>query len=146
MSGRVRATTIPLLRLSAVADNAAMSEPPKRNRRWFQFSLRTLIIVVTLNCVITGWLGMQATVVWERRVMLSRFPGGYSVDDDNAGISWIRHLFGDQGIGLIQLGGSPTDEQLHRYRTTFPEACIYRTRRPAVPLPKTLGHYFGRRF
>jgi hypothetical protein len=111
-------------------------------RRPFQFRLRTLLIVVTLNCVIIGWLGMQATVVRERRAMLSRLPGGYSVDDDGAGISWIRHLFGDQGIGLIQLGGSPTDEQLDRYRTAFPEACIYRTRGPIVPLPKTSRQYF----
>jgi hypothetical protein len=39
-----------LLRLPAVGDNAAMeaeppeAEPPKRKRRWFQFSLRTLMI------------------------------------------------------------------------------------------------------
>ena len=43
------ATENRLLRLSAVADNAAMpteptkAEPPKRQRRWFQFSLRTLV-------------------------------------------------------------------------------------------------------
>jgi hypothetical protein len=38
-----------LLRLPAVGDNAAMqTEPPKRKRRWFQFSLRTLMIGVTL--------------------------------------------------------------------------------------------------
>jgi hypothetical protein len=42
-----------LLRL-AVEDNAAMqteptkADPPKRKRRWFQFSLRTLMIGVTL--------------------------------------------------------------------------------------------------
>ena len=46
----------PLLPLPAVADNAAMqaeppkADPPKRKRRWFQFSLRTLMIVVTLLC------------------------------------------------------------------------------------------------
>ncbi len=33
--------------LSAVADNGAMeAEPPKRKRRWYQFSLRTLLFVV----------------------------------------------------------------------------------------------------
>ncbi len=43
-----------LLQLPAVGDNAAMpteppeAEPPKRNRRWFQFRLRTLMIGVTL--------------------------------------------------------------------------------------------------
>ena len=43
-----------LLQLPAAADNAAMqtepskAEPPKLKRRWFQFSLRTLMIGVTL--------------------------------------------------------------------------------------------------
>jgi hypothetical protein len=46
-----------LLRLLAVGDNAAMqseppkAEPPKRKRRWFQFSLRTLMIF-TLICAV----------------------------------------------------------------------------------------------
>jgi hypothetical protein len=45
----------PLLRLSAVRDNAAMptepstAEPPKPKRRRFRFRLRTLMIVVTLG-------------------------------------------------------------------------------------------------
>jgi hypothetical protein len=46
----------PLLGLHVTADNAAMlTEPPKaespRKRRWFQFSLRTLFVVVTLLAV-----------------------------------------------------------------------------------------------
>jgi hypothetical protein len=45
-----------LLPLPAVGDNAAMeaepfkAEPPKRKRRWFQFSLRSLRVLVTLVC------------------------------------------------------------------------------------------------
>jgi hypothetical protein len=44
----------PLLRLPAVGDNATMqaeplkAESPKRKRRWFQFSLRTLMIGSTV--------------------------------------------------------------------------------------------------
>jgi hypothetical protein len=43
-----------LLRLPAVVDNVAMdeeptkAEPPKRKRRWFQFSLRSMLVVVAL--------------------------------------------------------------------------------------------------
>jgi hypothetical protein len=40
-----------LLRLPAVGDNAATSDTPKRKRGWFQFSLRTLMIGVTLLAV-----------------------------------------------------------------------------------------------
>jgi hypothetical protein len=52
-----------LLRLSAVVDNAAMeseppkADPPKRKHRWFQFSLRTLLIVVTLLAILCGYVG-----------------------------------------------------------------------------------------
>ena len=47
----------PLLHLPAVGDNAAMeteptkAEPTKRKRRLFQFSLRTLMIVMTLTAL-----------------------------------------------------------------------------------------------
>ncbi len=46
--------------LPAPADNAAMeaeppnADPPKRKRRWFQFSLRTLLIGVTIFSVSCG--------------------------------------------------------------------------------------------
>ena len=59
----------PLLRLPAVGDNAAMeaeppkADPPKRKRRWFQFSLRTLMIVVTMFCVISGY------VAWHKKIV-----------------------------------------------------------------------------
>jgi hypothetical protein len=47
----------PLLQLRAVGDNAAMeteqprADPPKRKRRWFQFSLRTLLVITTIVAV-----------------------------------------------------------------------------------------------
>jgi hypothetical protein len=54
------ATPNPLPRRPAVGDNAAMeaeslkAEPPKRKRRWFQFSLRTLLIAVTVVALLAG--------------------------------------------------------------------------------------------
>ena len=42
------------------------ADPPKRKRRWFQFSLRTLMIVVTLLAVPLGYVGWQAKIVRER--------------------------------------------------------------------------------
>ena len=50
------------------------------------------------------------------------------VDDDCAGLSWVRHSLGDTGMGLIQLGASASDEELSRYRDVFPEASIFRAR------------------
>ena len=66
-----------LLRLSAVGDNGAMEaeplnvDPPRRKRRWFQFSLRTLMIGVTLLAVPIGYVGWQAKIVRERTAMES---------------------------------------------------------------------------
>jgi hypothetical protein len=60
-TSRPRATSgrqNPLLRLPAIGDNAAMkAEPPKtdpskRKRRWFQFSLRTLFTVIFVAQVV----------------------------------------------------------------------------------------------
>jgi hypothetical protein len=42
------------------------ADPPKRKRRWFQFSLRTLMIGVTVLAVPCGYVGWQAKIVRER--------------------------------------------------------------------------------
>jgi hypothetical protein len=54
-----------LPRLPAVGDNAAMeaeppkADPPKRKRRWLQFSLRTLMMFTLICAVAAGWLGKR---------------------------------------------------------------------------------------
>jgi hypothetical protein len=35
------------------------AESPKRKRRWFQFSLRTLLIGVVIIAIACGWLGSK---------------------------------------------------------------------------------------
>ncbi len=84
----------PLLQLSAAKDNAAMNEsdlpkaePPKRKRRWFQFSLRTLMIGVTAFCLAAGWLLSQDGVVWERKALLKKAPV-WGADDRDSGLPW----------------------------------------------------------
>jgi hypothetical protein len=54
-----------LLRLPAVKDNAAMqteppeAEPPKRKRRWFQFSLLSLLIFTMACAVGAAWVARE---------------------------------------------------------------------------------------
>jgi hypothetical protein len=84
------------------------AEPPKRNRRWFQFSLRSLMIVVTLFCVVVGgYVGWQAKVVRERRAELSRVVEMRLVGIDGAdiegGIPWIRCALGVKRVGSIKM-------------------------------------------
>ena len=46
------------------------ADPPKRKRRWFQFSLRTLLIAVTVLAVVCGYAAWQAKIVHERKALL----------------------------------------------------------------------------
>jgi hypothetical protein len=48
------------------------SNPPKRKRRWFQFSLRTLMIGVTLLAMVCGYVGRQTKIVRERTQFVER--------------------------------------------------------------------------
>jgi hypothetical protein len=64
-----------LLRLPVVGDNVAMQAEPSKaelpKRRWFQFSLRTLLIGVTLLAVPLGYVGWQAKIVRERQAWIA---------------------------------------------------------------------------
>ena len=42
-------------------------DPPQRKRRWFQFSLRTLMIAVTLLAVPCAYVGWQVKIVRDRK-------------------------------------------------------------------------------
>ena len=100
-----------------------VSQPAPRRR--FQFRLRTLMIGVTLFCLVAGWLLNQASVVWERKSLLERAPV-WGADDKDSGVPLVRRLFGDSGIGLVQLDVSASDEELAHYRAAFPEASVFR--------------------
>jgi hypothetical protein len=62
----------PLPRLPAVGDNVTMeseppkAEPPKRKRRWLQFSLRTLMIFVTLIATAAWVVADRQRLIRER--------------------------------------------------------------------------------
>jgi hypothetical protein len=110
------ATAYRLLRPPAVGDNVAMqvesphAEPPKRKRRWFQFSLRTLLIGVTLLAAACSWFGGKMERARRQRAAVDCIGkhGGSVVYDyqlDELGNvrsdaappqpSWLRSLSGD---------------------------------------------------
>jgi hypothetical protein len=133
-----------LLRLPAVGDNAAMeaetpkADPPKRKRRWFQFSLRTLMIVVTLLAIPCGYVGWQAKIVRERRAVLDRITktGGYYHEtprpDPATGYNWhdryepplIRRWLGERPIHTIELPFGFPDAELKQIDEMFPGAYV----------------------
>jgi hypothetical protein len=140
----------PLLSLPAVGDNAAMptepanSEPPKRKRRWCQFSLRTAMIVVTLFCTLAGgYVVRLRSIIAERRAELDRLialeskgelsigRGGGSIPPDlddepfeQASPSQLRQLLGDEAVGVIAFVKRPTEDEVQQLARVFPEAFI----------------------
>jgi hypothetical protein len=44
----------------------------KPKRPWFQFSLRTMFVLVTLVCVLLSWVGYSLNWIKQRREVLSR--------------------------------------------------------------------------
>jgi hypothetical protein len=127
------------------------AEPPKRHH--FQFSLRTLMIVVTLLCVVGGYVGWQAKKVNERKTLLERVVsdgGGYfrvslgPRDHEEYSVcgaipgngkwlvpsheypppSWIRRWLGDDRICTIWLPKSFSATDLAIIAEGFPEAGV----------------------
>jgi hypothetical protein len=108
-----------LFALPEVGDNAAMptepstAEPPKRKRRWFQFSLRRLLIFTMLVAVLGGWLGNKIEQKRRQRAAAAAIiknSGSVSYDDgivkDKPGYrqpagavpfgpAWLRAILGD---------------------------------------------------
>jgi hypothetical protein len=104
-------------------------DPPKRKRRWFQFSLRSLLIGVTLLAVFSGW---QAHVAASRKAVAATYrTRGASLmsipkyDDRPVGVLlWLRIRFiGDIRIDKIHLPkDSFAEKDAAELRDVFPEA------------------------
>ena len=98
----------------------------------FQFSLRTLFIVVTLLAIPCGYVGYQAKLVRERKAMIEQIREGKGlvvpVDVKTwpkmPTPSWIRRVLGDEpvySIGIEQ-SSKPSNDEI---RELFPEAAVY---------------------
>src|ERR1700686_4232221 len=101
------------------------ADPPKRKRRWFQFSLRSLMIVVTLLAVLCGyvaWLGKKRI---ERKrkeceavTAIVRLGGGVGYHDEKVtsakppGPDWLRNLFGETFFSEVEWVDFSGDDRL----------------------------------
>jgi len=115
-----------------------MLDKPKR--RWFQFRLRTLLIVIALLATALGWLGWQLRFIRSRRMAMDEtrkwavetnqmrraLPYWTEVRDPEE-IPWYRRALGDATVArvLIINGGGATDDDARRLRELFPEADIW---------------------
>jgi hypothetical protein len=96
-------------------------------RRRFQFSLRTLLIGVTLFAIPCGYVGWQAKIVRDRKAIRERMKSGalfFGPNDykmDAPAVPWLRSLMGDNGVeGVVILYEKDRDE----VQAAFPEAKV----------------------
>jgi hypothetical protein len=114
------------------------TEPPKRKRRWFQFSLRTLLIDVTLLATACGYIGWQARIVYEQKSLLARIKiagGDYREmpttrppfrPDLKYEPPLIRRWLGEPTIRAILLPEGYPDRDMNRVAAAFPGAIVGR--------------------
>jgi hypothetical protein len=118
----------------------------KRKRQWRIFSIRTLLIAVTIFCV---WLGWQVRTVHNRRAVLrdvvaaggrhgaleSSAPDRFAVgkEYDRFRVSAIRRLFGDETQFEIVFDTEPSDELRARVEQAFPESYVYGPSGAGIP-------------
>jgi hypothetical protein len=99
-------------------------------RRLFQFSLRTLMIVVTLLAVVCGYVGWQAKIVRNRKLVMNWIAthnGETALNRKHSGapdywpsIPWLRRLLGDRAIAGLNIGPLSAEDEA-RIREAFPE-------------------------
>jgi hypothetical protein len=120
------------------------TEPPKRNRRWFQFSLRSLMIVVTLLAVPCAYVGWHAKIIHRRKAMinkLTRLDGAcltvaqvaevepsHEFDDTTLTLPWIRKWLGDEPMFGLYIPESVPDADASEIASAFPEAVVSQSR------------------
>ena len=111
----------------------------KPRRCWFHFSLRTLLVLLTLAGAAAGWLGVQFNWIQDRHAMLEHshvaacgFQLGYST------APWGLWLLGETGVGEIALwmtnDSAADEERLKATQRLFPEARVTMQLLPTVPL------------
>ena len=101
-----------------------MSTPTPARRRWFQFSLRTRLVAVTVVALLAGWVGYSLNWIHHRRRFLDEFvmyvSGEPPEEQPRApGLLW---LFGESGYSIIGLLDFKRDAREAKH--LFPEAEI----------------------
>ncbi|HEV2970746.1 MAG TPA: hypothetical protein VGY55_12315 [Pirellulales bacterium] len=107
-------------------------------RHRFQFSLRTLLIAVTLLAVLCGYVAHEAKIVATRtawlvaRPALSDFPSFSHIIivlapcDKNRSPSFLRRWFGDERQEAIEILGRSSAAEVKQITALFPEATVFK--------------------
>lgn len=99
--------------------------PALPRRRWFRYSLRTMLVVVTVFAV---WLGWELKFVRERKAFLDwtieerhiiRFT---HFDGPAPAVPFWRRWLGDAPVQSVMLPHGSSEADLIRAQSLFPEA------------------------
>ncbi len=113
------------------------TDPSKRKRRWFQFSLRTLMVFTLICAIACAWLGskierkrreresvklieeMGGSAYYDYQVVEDSLAPSWSPDAPPSGPAWLRWLLGDDffaevnGVVLNHSEPSGNAKRLH---------------------------------
>jgi hypothetical protein len=98
-------------------------------RRWLRFSVRTLLVAVTICCV---WLGWQVSIVRERKAAVKLLdhlagPVSFSGYVDPPYVNIVRRMLGDvPPLYSLHIYDATLDE-IQRIKNAFPEVVDFRT-------------------
>ena|SRR5215211_8235772 len=104
-----------------------MEEKPKR--RWLRYSVRTLLVAVTIFCV---WLGYTLNWIHARHQFLNSLETArYIRDGEHPSYfaintaPWSLRVFGETGVRKISCREEPAHKTISRARSLFPEAELF---------------------
>ena len=103
------------------------SEPPKRKRRWYQFSLRTLLIFTLICAIVSAWMAVRLKraerqksaveailkdggVVWYDYEVNAE--GNHVAHPEHPGPAWLRELLGDDFFADAVYAEAKSDSSL----------------------------------
>ena len=78
----------------------------KSKRHWYQFSLRTLLIVVTLSALPLAWVGSKVAQARKKRAAITwieELGGEGFFYNPSVTVSWIEQI--DEWFGMIKKEG-----------------------------------------
>lgn len=96
-------------------------------RRWFQFGLRTLFVVVRVAAATAAWVGYNLNWIWQRHEALaihSRYCGFTPLQRGPGALG----LFGEEGCESI-IPWNEDAAEIERIERLFPESVVYSSAR-----------------
>jgi len=119
----------------------------KPGHRWFQFSLRMLLILTTICAMAFAWVGWQVMIVHERKALLRTWAElptshvlGYTDASGSSKPSCFRQWMGDTDVLQIIMDDATGDGAIAKYHKAFPAAKVWRlseAKRQGFKMPGT---------